>query len=354
MNIKSLLLGSAATLVAVSGARAADAVVYEPEPVEYVKVCDAYGAGFFYIPGTETCLSLSGYVWFQVGAENYQNIFDTPSYHNGARVADGWAINTRARFNIDARSDTEWGTLRSYIRFQSTWNGYLSVDGATAVDQAFIELGGWRMGYSESAYNQTMKGGVSNWGSHSWTGMSYAYQQRPLISYTFAANGFSATLSLEDDANGNYMPDVVGVVAYNAGWGGAWAKVAYNEQVGLTDAFNASIGMQFNMPNMPGSNLRLIGFYSEMANEYSVGSEYSILASYNHVFSEKLSASIAFQYMMDTNYAAAGSPDAYQAELSVVYMPVKNFEVRGELAYTKADGFRDGTTSGFLRFTRYF
>ena len=56
MNIKSLLIGSAAALVAVSGARAADAVVAEPEAVEYVRVCDAYGAGFFYIPGTETCL----------------------------------------------------------------------------------------------------------------------------------------------------------------------------------------------------------------------------------------------------------------------------------------------------------
>ena len=52
MNIKSLLLGSAAALVAVSGARAADAVVVaEPEPVEYVRVCDVYGTSFYYIPG---------------------------------------------------------------------------------------------------------------------------------------------------------------------------------------------------------------------------------------------------------------------------------------------------------------
>ena len=72
MKIKSLLLGSAAALAAVSGARAADAVVIaEPEPVEYVRVCDAYGAGFFYIPGTETCLRISGYVWYQVGAGNF-------------------------------------------------------------------------------------------------------------------------------------------------------------------------------------------------------------------------------------------------------------------------------------------
>ncbi|HTO34232.1 MAG TPA: porin, partial [Pararhizobium sp.] len=41
MNIKSLLLGSAAALAAVSGAQAADAIVAaEPEPMEYVRVCD--------------------------------------------------------------------------------------------------------------------------------------------------------------------------------------------------------------------------------------------------------------------------------------------------------------------------
>ncbi|MBX4869589.1 porin, partial [Rhizobium leguminosarum] len=63
MNIKSLLLGSAAALAVVSGAQAADAIVAaEPEPVEYVRVCDAYGTGYFYIPGTETCLKIEGYI----------------------------------------------------------------------------------------------------------------------------------------------------------------------------------------------------------------------------------------------------------------------------------------------------
>ncbi len=76
MNIKSLLIGSVAALAAVSGARAADAVVAaDPEPVEYVRVCDAYGSGFFYIPGTETCLKISGYVWYQIGASSFDNYF---------------------------------------------------------------------------------------------------------------------------------------------------------------------------------------------------------------------------------------------------------------------------------------
>ena len=68
MNIKSLLLGSAAALVAVSGARAADAVVVaEPEPVEYVRVCDVYGTSFYYIPGTEICLKVGGYMRYDIG-----------------------------------------------------------------------------------------------------------------------------------------------------------------------------------------------------------------------------------------------------------------------------------------------
>src|SRR6201988_3284495 len=64
--VKSLLLGSAAGLVAVAGAQAADLPV-KAKPVEYVKVCSLYGAGFYYIPGTDICMKIGGYVRYQVG-----------------------------------------------------------------------------------------------------------------------------------------------------------------------------------------------------------------------------------------------------------------------------------------------
>ena len=51
--VKSLLLGSAAGLVAVAGAQAADLPV-KAKPVQYVKICSLYGVGFYYIPGTTT------------------------------------------------------------------------------------------------------------------------------------------------------------------------------------------------------------------------------------------------------------------------------------------------------------
>ena len=110
MNIKSLLLGSAAALVAVSGARAADAVVIaEPEPMEYVRVCDTYGAGFYYIPGTETCLKISGYIRYDIGGGDVASSCTQPRPAN-----ETYYKRARAAIRFDARSETELGTLRGY------------------------------------------------------------------------------------------------------------------------------------------------------------------------------------------------------------------------------------------------
>ena len=58
--VKSLALGSTAALFAMGGAQAADLPV-KAKAVEYVRICSLYGAGFFYIPGTDTCIKLGGY-----------------------------------------------------------------------------------------------------------------------------------------------------------------------------------------------------------------------------------------------------------------------------------------------------
>jgi len=358
MKIKSLLFGSAAALVAVSGARAADAVVIpEPEAVEYVRVCDAYGSGFFYIPGTETCLRISGYAWFQVSTASTGG---TPAYYG---PVNAWGVTERARLNIDARSETELGTLRAYLRYQATNTGSAVGDLPATVDQAYIDFLGFRMGYTESAWTASATGGVASWGSHSWGGMYYGYQQRDILSYNFSQNGIVGAISLENDANGNYTPDIVGVLGYTGSWGGVWGKIGYDEANFLGNSFWAgSLGVQFNVPSSPGSNLRVIGFYTDGDGAYGAGSmygnqsEWSVLGSYNQVFSDKLSASVAAQYFNDfyaTGTNVKSGVSGWGAELSVVYMPVTDFEVRGELHYDDTS-VATGTTSGFLRFTRYF
>ncbi|TGP84264.1 porin, partial [Mesorhizobium sp. M8A.F.Ca.ET.218.01.1.1] len=107
--IKSLLLGSAAALIAVSGARAADAVtVAEPEPAEYVKICDVYGSGYFYIPGTETCLRIGGYVRYDIGFGDVGAFTGAESVdHQDGDVQDTWYKNARFTLKTWTGQETE-------------------------------------------------------------------------------------------------------------------------------------------------------------------------------------------------------------------------------------------------------
>ena len=79
--VKSLLLGSAAGLVAVAGAQAADLPV-KAKPVEYVKICSIYGAGFFYIPGTDSCIKIGGWIRAEYGFQTGNS--EVPYYLVGA------------------------------------------------------------------------------------------------------------------------------------------------------------------------------------------------------------------------------------------------------------------------------
>src|SRR5205823_3463023 len=117
--VKSLLLVSAAGLVAASGAQAADLPV-KAKPVEYVKVCSLYGAGFYYVPGTDICLKIGAYFRAeyaygtvgggltnldQVGAEGQRTRLSGTDYQQRAR----------AFVFLDSRQQTAYGTLRAYM-----------------------------------------------------------------------------------------------------------------------------------------------------------------------------------------------------------------------------------------------
>ena len=154
MKIKSMLLGSAAAMVAVSGAQAADAIVVEPEPVEYVRVCDMYGAGWFYIPGdaNNTCLKFGGYV---------QADYYVRHDHDDDDVSDHSA-RVRARLQVEANNETPYGTLHSSIWWmREVFDSYTGTDpephdefssseGFYEDDfllRATISLAGFRVGY---------------------------------------------------------------------------------------------------------------------------------------------------------------------------------------------------------------
>jgi hypothetical protein len=210
-SVKTLLLGTAAGLVAVAGAQAADMPV-KAAPVNYVKICSLYGDGFYYIPGTDTCLKLGGYLRVQAeynmggggvpvgdsaGGELVQGRF-TRDFTND--------VNYRVRgvTSWDIRQQTEYGTLRTYIRFGvENTTPAATGGGTTAVafwDRAFIQFAGFTVGRSQSFFDLFTYGGAYSYHNVRVSGDTGASGQN-LWAYTAQfGNGFSGTLSLEDPA----------------------------------------------------------------------------------------------------------------------------------------------------------
>ena len=187
--VKSLLLGSAAGLAAVAGAQAADLPVKKAAPVEYVRVCSTYGAGFFYVPGTDSCLRISGRLRVDSG---YLEPF--------SRADDAIGIRVRGRVNFDHRTATPYGLLRTYIRYEIDRNSGRQFGGNGQIttnpklQQGFIQFGGLTAGRVTSFF--------SNPDLPTTHMGTLRFDDAPdvdLLAYTYGfGNGFSATLSVED------------------------------------------------------------------------------------------------------------------------------------------------------------
>ena len=175
-----------------------------------MKVCSLYGAGFYYIPGTDTCIKLGGYVRAEYnfnGAPSGSNAFFTggDAYWNAAqtRYYNWYARNI---VTLDVRSQTEYGTLRSYVRFGNqyqtgtqgagdTETAARSTDGFVYFDRAFIQFAGFTFGKTISVAEIWAATGVSmltGRGAPDTGGLTVAYYTAML------GNGFSATFGVED------------------------------------------------------------------------------------------------------------------------------------------------------------
>src|SRR4051794_42737 len=118
MNMtKSLILGSAAALLAMGGAQAADLPV-KAKAVEYVRICSLYGAGFYYMPGTDTCIKFGGYLRadtsVMAGDYNFMQTQTTQNQGSNNRLTNYWYARARMDFTVDTRTATEYGVLRTF------------------------------------------------------------------------------------------------------------------------------------------------------------------------------------------------------------------------------------------------
>jgi hypothetical protein len=275
--------------VAVAGAaRAADLPTVEP--VGYVKVCDAYGKGFFYIPGTTTCLQISGLARTEI---DYTEPF--------SRAADAFGFRTRAVVNFDARSQTQYGTLRAFIRLQSDFTsndamhsnptngpgsgGFVAVPNAVYVQSAYVQFGGLTAGLAQSFYDFIPFGFYIT---------NLVSDQNSLIAAYSASfgDGITASISAEDRRYrqetvgagptiayaGTAMPDLIAALRIKQGWGSAQLSGAVRQlrdvlpTVHTGYGWGVQAGVAVNLPMLArGDQIYVIGAYAQGALSYLGG-----------------------------------------------------------------------------------
>src|SRR5437870_6906981 len=267
--VKSLILGSAAGLIAMSGAQAADLPV-KAKAVEYVRICSLYGAGFFYIPGTDTCIRLGGYL-------RVDTTFD--GGHHGApawngdlgqknRYRDYFVSRSRMALTVDTRTATEYGVVRTFgqgdFQFDNFNNGTRNPTslvpgtalfnstqlsgaggGYVAVEMVFIQFAGFTFGKSASAYATPWNGYPGNNNSFLMGGPDYVTGVNNIQYTAQFGNGVSATIGLDDPTvfnrtvvgnisvglpatgtgqtvnayGGTHVPDIAGNIRVDQAWG---------------------------------------------------------------------------------------------------------------------------------------
>ena len=246
--IKSLILGSAAGLVAMSGAQAADLPV-KAKAVEYVRICSLYGAGFYYIPGSDTCIKLGGYLRVDVAANVTSDDTGNTSATGGAqnRFTNAFTWRSREDLNIDTRTATEYGVVRTFFDATFTWTDDVyagNSNAALAGSTVYSPIGGGTGVAQGSAPNNANAGTVAA----GTVGVYYAFIQFAGFTIGKAISPFSAPWTAYPGNNFDGLVGgggtVTGVNQFTYDWqfgNGVSATVAAQDPVAYYQAGNVNV-----------------------------------------------------------------------------------------------------------------
>ena len=308
---------------------------------EYVKVCSLYGVGFYYIPGTDICMKLGGYVRFQ------QNFGATDI--TGGPFAGVGGLNTRVSsedqsyrvrwlLQHDTRQQTAYGTLRTYMILGFSQDSGTDVDITPAVrgagvnriyaTRAFIQLAGFTFGKATSYFDFVSSAAVAyNAGATSSPDTGDA--GHVVAAYTAQlGNGLSGTISFEQErtrgilylgspvlggtgalagadlAGVNRLQDIVANLRVDQAWGAAQIAIAAHNsgtsyygagaQAGLVEwnghpsnkwGGAVTFGLRLNAPMIgPGDYFQGQVVYAKGASQYASNTPGAFLVKQGDTF----------------------------------------------------------------------
>ncbi len=320
----TFLLGTAAAMVVAGGAQAADPIFDVAEPREPVYRCDI--TGFIELPGTDICFKVGGYARLVATAASKEWLAEGfyPGTRNivpgginaapGGGAFFGWGGNTtnmygQGRLNFDARTATEFGTVRGFIEIQASDAGNRT-GGAAALRHAFVQFGNWTFGKTWSTFNHLASSAPA---TDPYVVVGDSFIRRNQIRYTQPfGNGFSLSVAIEDQAYNNPapvnafptfnqavngipvapisagivdrrgLPDLVANLNVAGDWGSAQVSGALHKNeartaVGWPSIFSstdsslgwaAMFGLNLNVPTTEGSNFGFKATYLDGASQY--------------------------------------------------------------------------------------
>lgn len=373
MKLPALLLGAASIVAAGAPAHAADLAMAEPAD-QYARVCNAFGAGFFYIPGTDTCLGINGYV----RTEAHYVDGDIEVLFGGA-PSDFNNFTTRSRgvVRFDARTATDLGLIRSYIEFQATIGPDDFGDSYDGTDfelpAAFIEVsndfGTFTAGHTGSFFDFY---GSDDYGTR--IDIDDNTTEQNLFAYTLIGpGGLRGTISVEDpksggrrldgadDYEGQDLPDLVGSVRIDKEWGAAQLMGVVRDiedEDGDGVGFAVGGGVSLNLPVAGLVAAAQVG-YSEGALAYittdpggigdfagptgeDTNTAWMARAGLTGPLTEQVSAWLDGSFTRAEDEVNDDDYDFWAFVVGVAWSPNDNFLMGPEFGYNNIDGDDDG------------
>jgi hypothetical protein len=393
-TIKSLVLGSAAALLAMSGAQAADLPV-KAKAIEYVRICSLYGAGFFYIPGTDTCIKLGGYLRVDT-TFNGAGTQDQPAWNGDPgqmnRYRDYFITRSRLALTVDTRTATEYGVVRTFgqadFQFDTLGGGSFNPNalatnlgnngnllnsaggGYTAVEFVFLQFAGFTFGKSASAYATPWHGYPGNNSSNLLGGHDTVTGVNNIQYTAQFGNGVSGTIGLDDPTvfnrtsvydlstglnavgtTGNayagvHSPDVVGNIRIDQAWGLFQISAAAHEVDASYNILTATTAAPTNLSEISGhpetkwggsvmAALNIKNIPTGAGDDIKVDASFAKGDTKNVIATSGASPSFAMFSGSNRAYQSLG----FGATTDAVYLPAI-FGGTGDLKLTTAYGVR--------------
>lgn len=379
----------ASATLSLAPARAADVPV-AAEPIDYVRVCDAFGSGFLYVPGTETCFRVMGRVRADYRVYGSDEAYGGPGFYS--RAADGYVFRARAYLYQDSRTNTEYGLLRTYSEIWLTTDTN-APDTAVFIRNAYIQFGGLTAGRGTSFYDLYF-GDTFNT-VFKMAGMGNPDFATNLVGYTADfGSGFSATLSLEDgiyrqfgiqsasgitSQGGALYPDVVANINLKQDWGVAQLMAATHQvraSTGRTDTelgYAVGAGLIVNLPMIgKGDRIGIQGGYADGALQYvgpqaqgpsvvdgvvnngklKLTSAWAIGASGIHYWTAEWSSALGASYL-DVQAPNPGTDFSnIDVQGNIVFRPVKGLQIGTEVEWKYVQPARGADRNGLVGMLR--